>query len=150
MLPDLENVKQKIKELEVNVSDRTMKINTSMININDKLVNFHVGRAMHEFVLTGIICFVIGICTTLFITQKCYGGLLKLSYTKEIELAEQRGMSNYRKNLYNSNSGLITIKELEREYVKNHKDTFNEPNEYIDSLTQQINQMKNSNWYKDE
>ena len=112
--------------------------------------NFSVFLFGSWYVIFLIICLVIGICSTLFITQKCYGGLLRLSYTKEIELAEQRGKSIYRKNLYNLNSGLITIKELEREYVRNHKDTFNKPNEYIDSLTQQINQMKNSNWYKDE
>lgn len=136
--PEVKKAKEELYNLTVNISDKTMGINSKMIEISDKLINFRVGRAMREYVYTGIICLVIGVFGTLRVTQQCYGGLLKKSYVKEIELAKNEGCNEYQRHLVQDNSGFINILKLEKEYVKNHKKSFNDSDTYLQSLNQQI------------
>ncbi len=148
--PEVAKAKDELFKLTVDISNKTMGINSKMVEIDNKLINFRVGRAMREYVFTGFICLALGIFATLCITQQCYGGLLKKSYAKEIELAKIEGSKESLKNLIENNSGIISIVKLEKEYVINHKKKFKDPDSYLNSLNEKIENLSSLEAFKDK
>lgn len=147
--PEVLKAKDELFNLTVDISRKTMDINSNMIDIDNKLINFRVGRAMREYVYTGIICLVLGVFGTLAVTQQSYGGLLKRAYAKEIEIAKEEGRTEYQKSVIKNNSGIITIAKLEKEYVKNHRKSYKDPDTYLQSLDKRIKELSSFDAFKD-
>lgn len=149
LAPTYFELKKKIEELTVCVDNKSKTINTKLIEVNNKVLKFHVGRAISEYIICALVFLGLGLFGTLSICQSCYGKLQRMAFNKEIEIAENDGMQKYKNTLITSNSGLIRIKELELNYVKHHKEKFKNPDQYINNLETRISQMKKSGFYQD-
>lgn len=136
--PNVESARSLIDCLSDSISSKTMGINTKLITIDNELTNIHIGKAIAEYVAIGLICLVIGVFATLRITQFCYGKMIVKSYQTELEIAKKDGVREYKSELVDKKTGILQIKELEKAYVKKHKNTFSNPDEYIQSLTDTI------------
>ena len=148
--PNVETTRKLINSLSETISNKTVGINTKLISLDNELTNIHIGRAIGEYVVIGLICLVIGIFATLRITQTCYGKMIEKSYAAELEIAKKDGRAEYESELINNNSGIIKIKEHEKKYVKNHKDFYETPEDYIQELNEVISYLKESSWTKDD
>ena len=148
--PNVETTRKLLDSLSETISNKTVGINTKLISIDNDLTNIHIGRAIVEYVVIGLICLVIGIFATLRITQTCYGKMIEKSYETELEIAKKDGRAEYESELINNNSGIIKIKEHEKKYVKNHKDSYKTPEDYIQELNEAISYLKESSWTKDD
>lgn len=148
--PNIEKARSLIDSLSVNIDNKTMGINSALIQINDKLIRIHVGKAIVDYVVIGIVCLDIGLFGTLRITQKYNGKLLERSYKTKLELAQKQGAEEFRNKLVKNNSGIIKILELQKEYVKQHRKTYVDPDTYIQNINEDIKRNKESKWRKDE
>lgn len=148
--PNIEKARSLIDRLSVNIENKTMGINSALIQINDKLIRIHVGKAIVDYVVIGIVCLTIGLFGTLRITQKYHSKLLERSYKAKLELAQKQGAEEFRNELVKNNSGIIKILELEKEYVQKHRKTYEDPDSYIQSINEDIKRNKESKWRKDE
>ena len=140
--PNVETTRRLIDSLSETISNKTVGINTKLISLDNELTNIHIGRAIWEYVVIGLICLVIGIFATLRITQTCYGKMIEKSYEAELEIAKKDGVKEYKSELVNNKSGIMKIKELEKAFVQNHKDGYSDPDAYIKSLTESIKHYK--------
>ena len=140
--PNVESARSLIDSLSENISNKTIGINTKLITIDNELTNIHIGKAIGEYAVIGLICLVIGIFATLRITQLCYGKMIVKAYQTELEIAKKDGVKEYKSELVDSNSGIMKITELEKAYVEKHKDNYSDPDEYIERLTETINHYK--------
>ncbi len=140
--PNVESARSLIDCLSDSISSKTMGINTKLITIDNELTNIHIGKAIAEYVITGLICLVIGIFATLRITQNCYGKMIVKSYQAELEIAKKNGVKEYKSELVDEKSGIMNIKKLEKAYVEKHKENYSKPDEYIQDLTEIITHYK--------
>ena len=140
--PNVETTRKLINSLSETISNKTVGINSKLISIDNELINIHVGKAITGYVVTGLICLVIGIFATLRITQNCYGKMIEKSYEAELEIAKKDGVKEYKSELVDNKSGIIKITEIEKEYFQNHKDDFKNSEECIQSLTESITHYK--------
>ena len=136
--PNVEAARRLIDNLSGDISTKTMGINTKLITIDNELTNIHIGKAIAEYVVIGLICLGMGIFATLGITQKCYGKMIVKAYKTELEIAKKDGVREYKSELVDKETGILQIKELEKAYVEKHKKSFSNPDEYIQSLTDTI------------
>lgn len=140
--PNVETTRRLIDSLSETISNKTVGINSKLISIDNELINIHVGKAITGYVVIGLIYLVIGIFATLRITQTCYGKMIEKSYEAEIEIAKKDGVKDFESELVNTDTGIIKIAEMEIAYVKNHKDLYNNPDEYIQNLKDSITHYK--------
>ena len=140
--PNVEAARRLIDNLSGDISTKTMGINTKLITIDNELTNIHIGKAIAEYVVIGLICLGIGIFATLGITQKCYGKMIVKAYKTELEIAKEDGIKEYKSELVDEKSGIMEIKELEKAYVEKHKGNYSKPDEYLKSLTEIITHYK--------
>lgn len=140
--PNVEAARRLIDNLSGDISTKTMGINTKLITIDNELTNIHIGKAIAEYVVIGLICLCIGIFATLGITQKCYGKMIVKAYKTELEIAKEDGIKEYKSELVDEKSGIMEIKELEKAYVEKHKGNYSKPDEYLKSLTEIITHYK--------
>ena len=140
--PNVESARSLIDGLSESILTKTIGINTKLITIDNELTNIHIGRAIGEYVLIGLICLFTGIFATLRITQTCYGKMIKKSYQAELEIAKKEGVKDYKSELVDNKSGIIKITELEKEFVQKHKENYSHPDEYIQSLSETITHYK--------
>ncbi len=140
--PNVEAARRLIDNLSGDISTKTMGINTKLITIDNELTNIHIGKAIAEYVVIGLICLGMGIFATLGITQKCYGKMIVKAYKTELEIAKEDGIKEYKSELVDEKSGIMEIKELEKAYVEKHKGNYSKPDEYLKSLTEIITHYK--------
>ena len=140
--PNVETTRKLINSLSETISNKTVGINSKLISIDNELINIHVGKTIGKYVFIGLICLVIGIFATLRITQTCYGKMIEKSYETELEIAKKDGVKDFESELVNTDTGIIKIAEMEIAYVKNHKDLYNNPDEYIQNLKDSITHYK--------
>ncbi|MCR5613236.1 hypothetical protein [Treponema sp.] len=145
----IKTIESNLHRFSAIVCDNTTNVEKAYKQKIYELKNFHIGAAVFDFVVTGIICFLFGIVSTLIISQKSYAHVYKLISQKELQLSERRGMKKYREELIESNSGIIKINELRRDYIKKHKSFYMNPDESIKSIDAQINDMKKNPHYQD-
>ena len=140
--PNVEAARRLIDNLSGDISTKTMGINTKLITIDNELTNIHIGKAIAEYVVIGLISLGIGIFATLGITQKCFGTMIVKAYKTELEIAKEDGIKEYKSELVDEKSGIMEIKELEKAYVEKHKGSYSKPDEYLKSLTEIITHYK--------
>lgn len=140
--PNVESARMLIDSLSENISSKTMGINTKLITIDNELTNIHIGKAIREYVLIGLICLGIGVFATLRITQLCYGKMIVKAHQTELDVAKKDGVKKYKSELVDKESGIMKIKELEKAYAEKHKENYSNPDEYIQSLTETLTYYK--------
>lgn len=149
MIPAAENVKNNLLDLASEVDSMGKNINGQLNNITTQLADIHIGVAIIDFLVTGFVCFLIGIFSTLFVCQKYSGKIQERAYKMELQLAEEKSVTDYKNSLVSNNSGIVEIKSLEKQYILNHKDNYKNPNEYIEQINQKIIELKNNQSFSD-
>lgn len=142
--PHIGKARALIDKLSVNISDKIMDINAALIQINDKLISIHIGKAIGDYVLIGLICLSLGLFGTLRITQVFYGKIFEHSYKAKLELVQKQAIKEYKEKLVKNDSGYIEILELEKEYIQKHRQSFGNPEDCIQILNKTIKQYKES------
>ncbi len=148
--PCIEKSKQLLNGLSNNISSKTIGINSKLIEINDGLMRIHVAKVIIDYLIAAITAFVLGILCTLWISQSLYGKMIERSYQVEMLIASKQGVSEYKSELTKNNSGIIKIKELEKEYIKNHRESIKNADSCIQDLNETINNLRKSDGTKDE
>ena len=147
--PYVEKSKRLLNELSCNISTKTIGINSKLIEINNGLMRIHVGKVIIDYLIAALAAFVLGIFCTLWISQSLYGKMIERSYQAEMLIASKQGVSEYKSELTKNNSGIIKIKELEKEYIKNHKSDIKNADVYIQNLNDVIKQYRDNEFMKE-
>ncbi len=113
-------------------------------------MRIHVAKVIIDYLIAAITAFVLGILCTLWISQSLYGKMIERSYQVEMLIASKQGVSEYKSELTKNNSGIIKIKELEKEYIKNHRESIKNADSCIQDLNETINNLRKSDGTKDE
>lgn len=75
--------------------------------------------------------------------------MIERSYQAEMLIASKQGVSEYKSELTKNNSGIIKIKELEKEYINNHKSDIKNADVYIQNLNDVIKQYRDNEFMKE-